>query len=41
MGGEGEGFNDTVRWQTSQACGIMSRRQNVVEEKNRFKYALR
>lgn len=29
-----------VRWETSQAREIMSLRQSVVMEKNRFKYAL-
>lgn len=29
----------TVRWETSQARGIMSRRQNAVIEKSHFKYA--
>lgn len=29
-----------ARWETSRARGIMSRRQSVITEENRFRYAL-
>lgn len=40
-GGAVKGGNNAVRWVASQVREIMSRRQNVVMKKNRFKYRLR